>query len=342
MSSQQRSIPFRLRVSAILLVVSSLDQSSARSLEKNFNYDEIESSLSSTVVNQPVVYDATFTNLWTETNHPNSYPSSSAHWSPMVYASHSDSYRMWCDGCFATDGVELIAETGATSILVNEISSEQDTNAVLDQQTAPGSGTPVRDGQEVSPSGGLCVDKEHPLISSISMIAPSPDWFSGLYNLRLWETNSSGENVWYEKFEAFVYAWDAGTEEGDSYSLGNSPTDPKEGMFPYVVGNNEVFVSENSSDGNLQVLPVGILTFELQGQSQECNSLSMSSSVADTARRFIIRVRKRGMPKLRRAKCRKWAAKRPSNRCRKMTRHLNGTVTGIRVRELCPMTCMSK
>ena len=177
----------------------------------------------------------------------------------------------------------------------------------------------------------------------------SPDWFSGLYNLRLWETNLSGEDVWYEKFEAFVYAWDAGTEEGDSYSLSNSPTNPKEGMFPFMVGNNEVFVSENSSDGNLQVLPVGILTFELQGQSQECTSLSMSSTLAsptkalvDTARRFIIRVRKQGVPRLRRAKCRKWAAKRPSNRCRKMTRHLNGTKTGIRVRDLCQMTCMSK
>lgn len=163
---------FLLRASAILLVVSSLDQSSARSLEQNFNYEEIDSSLSNIGINQPVVYDATFTNLWTQANHPNSYPSRSAHWSPMVYASHSDSYRMWCDGCIATDGVELIAETGATSILVNEISTEQDTNAVLDQQTSRGSGTPVRDGQEVSPGGGLCVDKEHPLISSISMIAP--------------------------------------------------------------------------------------------------------------------------------------------------------------------------
>ena len=79
---------------------------------------------------------------------------------------------MWCNNCIASDGVELIAETGGTSILLAEISNEQNKKSVLDQQTAPGSGTPVRDEQEVSPGGSLCVDQEHPLVSSISMIAP--------------------------------------------------------------------------------------------------------------------------------------------------------------------------
>lgn len=263
----------------------------------------------------------------------------------MVIASHSDAYSMWCDGCTATSGLESIAETGGTSTLRNEISAEQGEKIVLDQKTAPGLGTPVGFRDESSPDGSLCVDEDHPLVSAISMIAPSPDWFSGLYNLPLWKENSDGDDVWYNKFQAYVYAWDAGTEEGDSYSLGNAATSPKEGMLPFMAGNtaDEVFVSENSS-GDLHVLPVGIITFELQESTPECTSMSDASTFAlvDTAQSFVVRIRRKGAPMLKIASCKGWVSKRPNKRCGKKTRDESGKPTGTRVRDLCPRTCMSK
>ena len=181
----------------------------------------------------------------------------------------------------------------------------------------------------------------------------SPDWFSGLYNLSMWKTNSNGENVWYQKVKVHVYAWDAGTEDGNSYSLSNRATNPKKPMFPFEPSGNSVFVSKDSNGGP-QVLPVGMLSFDLRGQNQECASLSMASSLAspststsqmlaDTMEVFRVRVRrKNGAKRLRMVNCMKWVATRPKNRCNKVIRRMNGRKTKTRVRDLCPITCMSK
>lgn len=270
----------------------------SRMLQQNFNYEEIEAEtmLSSTAKNQPVTFTATFTNLWTEARHPFGFPSSNGHWSPMVFASHSDAYSMWCEDCIATDGVEFIAETGGTSTLINEISVEQRKNNVLDQKTASGSGIPVDFEEESSTNGRLCVDEDHSLVSAISMIAPSPDWISGLYNLRLFRENSNGDDMWYSKFKVNVYAWDAGTEEGNAYSGGNPATNPKEGMTPFMAGNmDEVFVSENGA----QILPVGIITFEIGENTPECTP-------ADSTTMFVVRVRSEGAFTLRSTNCEEW------------------------------------
>ena len=173
--------------------------------------------------------------------------------------------------------------------------------------------------------------------------ATSPDWFSGQYNLRLHD----GTN-WYERIELYVYPWDAGTEEGDRYSLSNNPTRPQEAIAPFMPGSseNEVFVSRGDSE--LEVQPVGRITFALRGPSQECSSASASSllpateDVVDTSSQFIIRVKKAGEVRLRKVNCSMWVGKRPSKRCKKMTRTLQGRRTGVRVQTLCPQTCMNK
>lgn len=314
---------------------------SAAEAQENFNFQIISSSSSDTSNDRPVAFTASFENLWVEDRHPFSYPSGNEHWSPFVFATHSSDFVMWEEGAMATQGIELIAETGSTSILRNELLAQQDENFILSYDTTPM--IPVAfDGASVS-TGSLCADKDHPLVSSISMIAPSPDWFSGQYNLRLHD----GAN-WYERIEMYVYPWDAGTEEGERYSLSNNPTTPQEVILPFMPGSseNEVFVS--LGDSELEVQPVGRITFALGGPSQECSSASASSllpateDVIDTSSQFIIRVKKAGEVRLRKVNCSLWVGKRPSKRCKKMTRTLQGRRTGVRVQTLCPQTCMNK
>jgi len=173
------------------------------------------------------------------------------------------------------------------------------------------------------------------------LITYSPDWVSGLYDLRLWKGN-----VWYSKFQAYVYAWDAGTEEGDSYSLTNSATNPKEGMSPFMAGdsNDAVFVSENAN-GNLEVLPVGIITFELKGSTPECTDMSTASNPTpvDTTNIFYVRSRMKGVVQLFGTSCDKLklVPKSKNKICRKKTRDANGKPNDSRVRDLCPITCDS-
>ena len=50
-----------------------------------------------------------FSSLWTKERHPDDYPSN-AHFSPLVFASHSEKYQMWANGALASPGVKEVAE----------------------------------------------------------------------------------------------------------------------------------------------------------------------------------------------------------------------------------------
>mmetsp|Transcript_27975 Transcript_27975/g.37183 ORF Transcript_27975/g.37183 Transcript_27975/m.37183 type:complete len:263 (-) Transcript_27975:845-1633(-) len=244
-----------------------LAQSLRRSLMgQQYNYQVVGDPETSNIKrNKPVGYSITFTNHWTEKNHPYNYPSKDPHWSDFVYASHSRNYEMWRDRRVASKGIENIAEEGVTKDLVSEINSEIKEETVLDQVM----GAWIRkatEGATSSPKEDLCVDKSHPFVSGIGMLAPSPDWFSGVYKLRLFDRET---RFWYQKIEVNVYAWDAGTEGGNDYSFKNDPKN--ENISPFKAGSTEdaVFVSVDKDNNNLQVLPVGTLTFELQ-ESSKC------------------------------------------------------------------------
>ena len=141
---------------------------------------------------------------------------------------------------------------------------------------------------------------------------------------------------------------DAGTEEGERYSLGNSPTSPQEPILPFMPGSSEDKVFVSKGNNGLEIEPVGIITFELEGPSQECSSASASSVLPsaevamDSSSQFIIRVKRAGESRLKKVNCSVWARRRPNKRCKKMTRTLQGRRTGVRVQTLCPATCMNK
>ena len=52
------------------------------------------------------------------------------------------------------------------------------------------------------------------------MIAPSPDWFSGLSNFDVRDANNDRQ-TYFGSFSIETFPWDAGTETGDRYSLSN-------------------------------------------------------------------------------------------------------------------------
>ena len=74
----------------------------------------------------PLVFalQVTFEGTWSLASHPQAYVGS-AHWSPPVVAAHSSDYVMWELGGIATSGVEIVAETGSTFTLRNELQALQ-------------------------------------------------------------------------------------------------------------------------------------------------------------------------------------------------------------------------
>ena len=143
------------------------------SAQENFNFELISSSSSGTSKDQPVAFTASFENLWVRDRHPFRYPSGSEHWSPFVFATHSADYVMWEEGGMASPGIELIAETGGTGILRNEVRAQQDGNYVLSYDITSMIPDAFEGATVSTDSNSLCADKDHPFVSSIGMIAPS-------------------------------------------------------------------------------------------------------------------------------------------------------------------------
>jgi hypothetical protein len=163
-----------------------------------------------------VQYQVTFDAFWTSSSHPKDYPAGSAHWSGLVGGSHNSQYEMWRPGGLSTRGMEEMAEFGGQTTLLNEMS--QQGNKVLDtlKLSGIGSGTGKR-------SGDLDVDGTHSLVSLVSMIAPSPDWFVGVHDLDLCDGTT-----WIKSVTRDLFPYDAGTDSGLKFRSANDNTNPKE------------------------------------------------------------------------------------------------------------------
>ena len=67
------------------------------------------------------------------------------------------------------------------------------------------------------------VTTDHPRVTLLSMVAPSPDWFVGVSGLSLLDAQGD----WLASHSVDLFPYDAGTEEGTEFSLSNAATSPQ-------------------------------------------------------------------------------------------------------------------
>ena len=192
-------------------------------------------------VHSEATYRVTFRGLWTTAVTPGGLPGG-AHFTRLIGGVHNSAVTFLREGGRATAGVEFMAELGGTSTLANEVrAAEPDALTVL-----LGSGN-------IGPTGSSTIDNvtlttDHPRVTLLTMIAPSPDWFVGVSGLPLLDEQAD----WLESLTLNLYPWDAGTEEGSEFSLSNPDTSPR-GVITSLQGRGKF------SDG-----PIATLTFNLQ------------------------------------------------------------------------------
>lgn len=163
-------------------------------------------------------YNVTFTGLWNSVDHPTSFPAG-AHFSPMTGGTHNANVTFWMTGGFASPGIEQMAETGGTGILRNEVNAAI-TN--LDAQSViQGSGIDAEGAVILS----FTVTPDYPLLTLTSMIAPSPDWFVGVDSVPLRENDA-----WLERIERELHSYDAGTDDGVTFTSTNADSDPQDAI----------------------------------------------------------------------------------------------------------------
>ncbi|MBX2848388.1 MAG: spondin domain-containing protein [Acidiferrobacterales bacterium] len=185
--------------------------------------------LAVTDLHAQAVYRLTFNATWTSSDlvQPQNYPRS-AHFTELVGATHASNYSIWRAGTLASSEVEYVAELGFNNPLFNALQMARNSvnlgpDIELEQLfDLPNSATTR-----------VTFTDERPLISLISMVAPSPDWFVGVSGLNL---KPNGE--WLNKLTVELRPYDAGTEDGTGFSLSNPVTSPPQAItrvqgFPF-------------------------------------------------------------------------------------------------------------
>ena len=193
-------------------------------------------------VRSAATYSVTFQGTWTTAVTSGGLPSG-AHFTTLIGGVHNAGVTFLSEGGMASAGVESMAELGGTSTLATEVNRAKP-NALTVLQGSGGN---------IGPTGSSTINPvtlttDHPRVTLLSMVAPSPDWFVGVSGLSL--LDAQGE--WLASRALNLYPWDAGTEEGTEFSLSNAATSPQ-GVITSLRGT-----------GKFSNAPIATLTFTRQ------------------------------------------------------------------------------
>ncbi len=171
---------------------------------------------------QTITYQVKFEGNWTLASTPGGVVSS-AHFTTLIGGVHGSGVTFWAAGAQASAGVERVAELGATSTFRSEVQASSHTLSVI-QQGVSGGGTGTA-------TFNIDVTRTHPLVTLLSMIGPSPDWFVGVSG----ESLLDDTDQWRESHVVDLFPYDAGTEEGTEFQLNNAATNPQ-GVITRIAG----------------------------------------------------------------------------------------------------------
>ena len=159
-----------------------------------------------------VQYSMTFDQTWSGATFPTNHPSS-AHFSPLVGATHNSQVVIWRpQDQPSTAGLEIVAESGSTSTFTMEL-EEHRSSGYVDEIFRHGGPEDSPGSQQVT----FTATEQFPLVSAVSMIAPSPDWFVGVRDVNLYP---NGE--WVDRLEFDLRLYDSGTDLAERFTASNN------------------------------------------------------------------------------------------------------------------------
>jgi hypothetical protein len=158
-----------------------------------------------------------FASTWSSSTHPTDFPDT-AHYSDLIGGTHSSAVSFWQEGSLATDGIRQMAERGRKMPLEMEV--QQAIAIGLAEHVLSGPDLDVTPG---SASMEFDVSQTFPLVTLVTMIAPSPDWFVGVSGLPLFQ-----DGQWRDEVRLEVSGFDAGTDSGTTYRSSDRETTPRD------------------------------------------------------------------------------------------------------------------
>ena len=174
-------------------------------------------------------------------------------------------YYFWLNGC------PLIYVSGITGALDSEMEAQISMNKAL--QKYKGTNFFISN-TGTSTITNIAVNSEFPLVSFITMIAPSPDWFVGVHDFNLCNTTTG---KWLDSRKRDLPPYDAGTDSDTTFIHSGTPTTPRETI--HLITNN----TEGSLKSDKSLSRFGTFTFQKTYESEPTinptTTLTASASV---------------------------------------------------------------
>lgn len=233
-----RGLPARARLSVVVLLAGVI---AACSGGQPIAPTGSPTSQSTPTAPPNATYRVTFDSTWSAATHPQDIPPD-PHFSGLIGGTHNSSVRFWQEGTPASDGIRNMAELGRKTPLDAEIM------AAISGRTAEhllsGGGIALSPG---SVSLEFPISRDYSLVTLVSMVAPSPDWFVGVSSLSLFENGQ-----WVDERTISLRPYDAGTDSGTTYNSPDQATSPRQSV--------SLIQGPPFSSGG-QVNPLGTFTF---------------------------------------------------------------------------------
>ncbi|XP_030385392.1 uncharacterized protein LOC115632398 [Scaptodrosophila lebanonensis] len=182
------------------------------------------------------VYKVVLHTYWTRELFPKHFPDwrPTAQWTKTIGRTHNANYALYHIGQPATPGVKQFAETGKSEQLDSNAGEQQQILAQTQIQPALKSSTntersvfdeftmPAIQLGAGRSEAKVFVDSNHSLVSLMTRIVPSPDWFIGVDSFELCVGGS-----WIDTVTVELDPLDAGTDNGFTFTAPNWPTAPQ-------------------------------------------------------------------------------------------------------------------
>jgi hypothetical protein len=178
-----------------------------------------------------VEYVVRFDATWSAITHPIDFPPN-PHFSGLIGGTHNDQVTFWEEGELASPGIKRMAELGSKTPLDSEVQAAIDAGTAGEIISGGGIGSSPGTVSET-----FTVEEAFPLVTIVSMLAPSPDWFVGVSGISLRENDQ-----WVPLKVVELVVYDAGTDSGPMYRSPNQPTIPPVPIFEKTDG---PFVDDN-------------------------------------------------------------------------------------------------
>lgn len=185
---------------------------------------------------EEATYRLTVDNSWSDVTHPGNFPPQ-AHFSWIGGGSHTSAVSFWDTGVVASPAIVQMAEFGFTGLLttaVQDAITAGTADAVLNwpHWFCPADITNVNCGPMTVE---FTIDSAFPLVTLVSMIGPSPDWFIGVSGLPLHDGNQ-----WHDLVIVDLRPYDAGSRDQNLFALGGPATTPPAPITPITTASGQL------------------------------------------------------------------------------------------------------